>query len=188
LKTNFSHPTATLFLSIALHGLLVGVILLCTRPQALVPGSGIVDIVMTELVHSSNSNEVKSHPETSQFHKKVRRQETSPNESTQSSVSPSDAKGPGVKLDRWPKVLHEQKVDYPAQAKMNGLQGTVVLRITINEEGSPAEVEIVSGPGEGLNEAAASALRGFQFSPAYLNKKPVAVTILYNYKFRISGQ
>lgn len=88
-------------------------------------------------------------------------------------------------VTRLPKVLKEVKAIYPASAKQAQVAGAVVLDIVIDREGKVVAVHLVNGPGHGLNESAAEALRQFQFSPAYKEDKSVAVKIRYTYRFKL---
>ena len=77
----------------------------------------------------------------------------------------------------------EFKIPYPEEAKRNGIEGTVRLRITVDFEGKVTEVKILNGPGYGLDEAAREALRRFKFKPAMKAGEAVSTTITYNYTF-----
>jgi TonB family protein len=64
---------------------------------------------------------------------------------------------------------------YPEQAKSAQLSGNVVLQVTVDEEGAPSAVEVVSGLPL-LAESAAAAVRQWRFSPTILNGEPVPVS------------
>jgi protein TonB len=53
--------------------------------------------------------------------------------------------------------------------------GDVVLQATIDRSGTLVDLEVVSGPGLGLEEAALRAVRTWRFAPATLDGSPVAV-------------
>ena len=56
---------------------------------------------------------------------------------------------------------------YPIQARDDGVQGTVVVEFTINEEGSVVSVKIVSSSGHGdLDDAAVDTVRARKYKPA----------------------
>ncbi|MEN0057204.1 MAG: TonB family protein [Bdellovibrio sp.] len=88
-------------------------------------------------------------------------------------------------VTKFPRVAKEYKAVYPEQAKTAGIDGTVVLDVLINTEGKVQTVQLVSGPGYGLNESAIEALKKFEFSPAQRRDKNVAVKIRYSYKFKL---
>lgn len=90
---------------------------------------------------------------------------------------------PLSRVSQAPVPLGEVEVVYPAQARRLGVEGKVVLRLTVNPEGRVEKVEILDGPGFGLNQAAAEAARRLRFRPATLDGRPVAVRIRYTYTF-----
>lgn len=63
---------------------------------------------------------------------------------------------------------------YPSQARSHGIDGDVVLDVTIGDDGSVHKVAVVSGPGI-LTNAAVTAVRQWRFSPALLNGKPLEI-------------
>lgn len=86
-------------------------------------------------------------------------------------------------VSKMPRLKSEIRIPYPAEAKAAGVQGPVVMDLLIDQTGRVREVNLVSGPGHGLNEAAVLAVRGFEFSPAEVEGKSVAVRIRYSYRF-----
>ncbi len=82
-----------------------------------------------------------------------------------------------------PRLQHEVKVNYPPEAKRAGVEGVVELKLLISEKGKVEKVEVIKGPGFGLNEVAAKAAQEFLFSPAKIKTETVAVRIIYKYKF-----
>lgn len=88
-------------------------------------------------------------------------------------------------VSQLPKVIKEVKATYPAEAKAAQVAGAVIMDIVIDREGKVREVTLIKGPGHGLDESAAEALKGFQFAPAYKEEKPVAVKIRYTYRFKL---
>lgn len=86
-------------------------------------------------------------------------------------------------VDSEPTVAAEVKVPYPEEARRAGVEGTVVLSITIDHEGNVVAAKIISGPGYGLNEAARDAIRQFKFKPAIKNGEAVSTELKYSYTF-----
>jgi TonB family protein len=70
---------------------------------------------------------------------------------------------------------------YPAEARANGVQGTVVLHAIIGRHGSVEKLTVVSGP-DALQAAALDAVRQWTYKPYLLNGQPVEVdtTIVVN--------
>ncbi|HEY6556452.1 MAG TPA: TonB family protein [Polyangiaceae bacterium] len=86
-----------------------------------------------------------------------------------------------------PELVHLEEAPYPPEAKAAGIEGDVVLRLTIDVTGQVTDAEVVEGPGEGLNEAAQAAALQFKFKPARRRGKPVPVRIDYKYSFRLES-
>lgn len=86
-------------------------------------------------------------------------------------------------VTQMPKIKKEFRISYPSEAKSKNIEGVVLMDLLIDDKGKVRDVQFVSGPGYGLNEAAVKALRQFEFSPALIDKKTVAVKIRYGYRF-----
>jgi TonB family protein len=72
---------------------------------------------------------------------------------------------------------------YPASAKSAGIQGTVELEVVISKDGVPAELRVVSSPGDDLSNSALEAVRHWRYRPTLLNGDPVEIvtTVIVNY-------
>lgn len=81
-----------------------------------------------------------------------------------------------------------KSIPYPAEAEQMGVEGDVKVRVELDDKGHVHGVKVLSGPGHGLNEAAAWALaHKCKFSPAIATDgKPVAYVIpSYVFHFEI---
>lgn len=74
---------------------------------------------------------------------------------------------------------------YTEAARRVGLQGTVVLRAVIDEEGRVKDLEVVEGLPLGLTAAAEAAARRWRFEPATLHGRPVPVFWRLTVSFRL---
>lgn len=105
--------------------------------------------------------------------------------------SPSDGNGESLtpaswgSVTRFPKVVKEFKPVYPNEAKAAGVAGAVILNVLVDAKGKVREVQVVSGPGFGLNESAVEALKQFEFLPAQVGSDSVPVKIRYTYRFKL---
>lgn len=86
-------------------------------------------------------------------------------------------------VSAMPVLLREYRIPYPEEAKKAGVQGAVVMDILVDAEGKVRQAVLISGPGYGLNEAALAAVKGFEFKPARVQDRAVAVKIRYAYRF-----
>ena len=93
-------------------------------------------------------------------------------------------------------VVHEEepipikkvRPEYPQFARNAGIEGKVIVRAEVFEDGNVGAIEIVkslqSGPG-GLDEAAIQAVRQWTFIPAKNQGKPVAVWVIFPITFQL---
>jgi TonB family protein len=77
-------------------------------------------------------------------------------------------------VDVRPMPLNSSQPRYTEQARKEKIQGYVLMAVLVTEKGEVADVEIISGLGYGLDEAAADAARALKYSPAQKNGQPVA--------------
>jgi TonB family protein len=80
------------------------------------------------------------------------------------------------------KAISKPMPAYPPDAKAAGAQGTVTVRIVVDEAGRVVEAEAVSGH-ELLRDAAVAAARKARFSPTLLQGQPVKVSGVITYNF-----
>lgn len=88
---------------------------------------------------------------------------------------------------KMPELVRFVEAPYPAAAASAGVQGDVILRLTIDVEGRVTQVEVVEPAGHGFDEAAREAARRFEFQPATRDGKPIAAKILYKYSFTLKA-
>lgn len=82
-----------------------------------------------------------------------------------------------------PRLKSEVRIPYPPQAKAKNIEGVVLMEVLIDDKGKVREARLIEGPAYGLTEAAMQAIYNFEFSPAVIDSKPVAVRIRYAYRF-----
>lgn len=86
-------------------------------------------------------------------------------------------------VTNMPALLSEVRVPYPRESKKKGIQGAVVMDLLIDASGKVREATLVEGPNQELSAAALAAAKGFRFTAALIQDKPVAVRIRYLYRF-----
>src|SRR5574341_105134 len=72
---------------------------------------------------------------------------------------------------------------YPDEALTQGLEGEVILLLSVDETGRVTSATVQMGAGHGFDEAALGAARQFEFSPGMSEGRPVPVQITYKYRF-----
>lgn len=100
-----------------------------------------------------------------------------------------DGSGPEVfyAFDSPPKVIRSVVPEYPAAAKSQGAQGTVVLNANVDERGRVQRVWVVQATvPEILIQAATDALYRFEFAPGSARGIPVKCTVAVPFNFRLN--
>ncbi len=105
-------------------------------------------------------------------------------------VAPSEVKAysaakyaPAYQVDTQPEVLGECRGPYPEEAKRLGIEGTVVLSVLVDSDGSVKRVKVLNGLGYGMDEVARTELEKCRFRPAHKGGEAVATEITYRYTF-----
>jgi protein TonB len=74
---------------------------------------------------------------------------------------------------------------YPRFARRIGKEGTVMLRLTLDEGGSLKNVELLEKAGHGFDEAAVAAVRASRFRPALRHGRPVSCRAILPVRFEL---
>ncbi len=82
-----------------------------------------------------------------------------------------------------PQITEYVEAPYPTEAQEQGLEGTVVLLVEIDAEGTVLSVEVTGPAGHGFDEAALEAVQAMRFSPALTEAGPVPVAFEFAYGF-----
>lgn len=88
---------------------------------------------------------------------------------------------PGVEFPKLKGGLKrvQRRLEYPAKARKNGIQGRVVVSFVVNKKGKAQDFKIDKGLGYGCDRAAIEAVQKASFEPATKNGRPV------NFKFAL---
>lgn len=86
-------------------------------------------------------------------------------------------------LTVMPELVAFVQAPYPPEALAQGLQGGVLLELSIDAAGAVNGVTVLRGLGLGLDEAAVAAAQQFRFKPAEDATGPVPVIIEFEYGF-----
>ena len=92
-----------------------------------------------------------------------------------------------VAVEKEPVIVKSVEPQYPDMAVRTGLEGKVWVKIWVDREGKPREVDIHQSDAEIFNEPAIEAAKQFVFTPAYMNDGPVSVWVTFPFKFELSG-
>ncbi|HVT48534.1 MAG TPA: TonB family protein [Vicinamibacterales bacterium] len=84
-----------------------------------------------------------------------------------------------------PMLVREVRPAYTEEGRRLGLQGDVVLQVTVRRDGSVGDIRVVRGLGAGLEERAVDAVRQWRFTPATRQGAPVDVSVQISVEFSL---
>ncbi len=99
----------------------------------------------------------------------------------------ADPTTPAPAATAAPRLTQFVQADYPAEALAQGLEGSVLLELTIDPTGHVTQVTVVQALSHGFDEAATAAARNFVFEPARRDGSPVASILRYRYRFSVAA-
>jgi TonB family protein len=86
---------------------------------------------------------------------------------------------------RAPERIYAPDPVYPEEARQARVQGVVILQTIINAVGKVTDIKVLKGLPSGLTEAAVEAVSKWEFRPATLEGKPVAVYYMVTITFSV---
>jgi protein TonB len=93
---------------------------------------------------------------------------------------------PEIFVAEQAKPIHEEKVEFPPDLARMGIDGNVVAKLLVDENGNVRTVKLVQKAGHGLDELAREAFKKFKFSPARTSDgKAVATYVTFKYIFEL---
>jgi periplasmic protein TonB len=84
-----------------------------------------------------------------------------------------------------PSVLSKVEPEYSEEARKAKWQGTVVLRLVVDDQGRPQQLQVVRSLGLGLDQKAIEAVEKWRFKPGMKDGKPVPVVATIEVNFRL---
>jgi protein TonB len=84
-----------------------------------------------------------------------------------------------------PIPIYKPEPPYSEEARKSKYQGTVVLYIVVDTQGSVIDARVVKPLGLGLDEKALETVRTWKFKPGTRNGAPVAVRVMVEVSFRL---
>jgi TonB family protein len=98
----------------------------------------------------------------------------------------SPAPMPFVAIESQPELIHREPAVYPEIAKKIGLQGRVVIEVTIDAQGKPIQAKVIKSASDIFNEAAIEAVMKYSFKPAMMSTGPVTAKVMIPIDFRLT--
>jgi TonB family protein len=99
--------------------------------------------------------------------------------------APDGLQAGGGKDSETPIILYSERARYSEEARMNKIEGTVVLSVVFNASGVITEVRTIAGLPYVLTEKAIAAALKIRFQPAVVNGTPVSVRGLLTFSFTL---
>jgi len=93
---------------------------------------------------------------------------------------------PGYNGVGYPTCVYCPDAKYPEEARKAKFQGVVQLQVVVSPDGRATDIQVVRGPGLGLDEQAVAAVKTWRFNPALgPNRTAVPTQILIEVQFRL---
>ena len=95
------------------------------------------------------------------------------------------SESPASPLITPPRVTSRVAARYPAEAFSRGIQGTVVLRVTVEPDGAVSNVDVIRSVDTqyGIDDAAVTAVRGWTFAPGRQGDERVRLATTVSVRF-----
>jgi len=100
-------------------------------------------------------------------------------------VKPADKSSQPMTASLRPTILYREKAKYTEIARINHVQGTVVLQVVFDVSGEFHDIQVFRGLPDGLTRKAIEAARKIRFNPAIKNGEPVSVRGSLEYTFNL---
>ncbi len=84
-------------------------------------------------------------------------------------------------------ALHD-RIQYPEIARKAGIEGRVVMQVTVDKDGTPSDVKILRGIGAGADEEALRVMRTARFTPGKQRGVAVPVQVAFTMYFTLDGK
>lgn len=91
-----------------------------------------------------------------------------------------------IEVDKAPELISKLNLEYPKLAKLAGIEGTVYLKLLIDEKGNVAKAKVEQGVKDMIDESALKAAKKAKFSPAMLKDKPIKVWVVLPVAFKLA--
>ena len=90
-----------------------------------------------------------------------------------------------VPVEKEPQIVKQVVPKYPELAQRAGIEGRVIVKIWVDKDGKPHKAVILKSDAEIFNGPAQDAAMQYRFTPAIMNKGPVAVWVVIPFTFKL---
>ncbi|MEO6575623.1 MAG: energy transducer TonB, partial [Polyangiaceae bacterium] len=107
--------------------------------------------------------------------------------STQASVGAAESNQPvpEAAVNVPARLVSSAPPIYPAAARAAEVEADVALELVLDSTGHVADAKVTRSAGYGLDRSALDAIRGYRFSPAQKDGRPVRVRMHWTVQFRL---
>jgi TonB family protein len=88
--------------------------------------------------------------------------------------------------DERAQITKKPQPDYTREARRNGVQGFVTLKVLLSADGKVSRIRVMKGLPGGLTENAIRAACKIQFKPAMKDGQPASMWVTAEYAFRLA--
>lgn len=113
-----------------------------------------------------------------------------PEEITTSNTLQADQQAPpaNVLVDAQPGLVKNAVPVYPEEALKNGVEGSVFVKIWVDEEGKVRDAVIQESDRDVFNQASLDAAKRLQFTPATKDGVPVSVWVTVPFRYKLADK
>jgi TonB family protein len=91
-----------------------------------------------------------------------------------------------VPVTKQPSLLKTVPPDYPENARREGVEGEVWVKIWVDEGGVPRLITVLNSSNTKFNRSALIAGMNWRFTPAEMDNRPVGVFISLPFKYKLN--
>lgn len=84
-----------------------------------------------------------------------------------------------------PELLGRLEVEFPEEARKQGVEGTVKVSCVLGEDGKIRDIKVLNDLGHGTGAAVSTAVQRLTFKPAKFQDKPAPMTMSVDYKISL---
>jgi periplasmic protein TonB len=92
---------------------------------------------------------------------------------------------PFVAIENPPEIIRREPAKYPDIAIKMGIQGKVVIEVTVDAQGKPIQTKILQTTSDVFNDAAIEAVMKYTYKPAMQSNSPVTAKLVIPIKFNL---
>ena len=101
------------------------------------------------------------------------------------SIAAANRRGTATPRLTNPKLISKVEPSYTSEARLNRVEGSIVMVCEIAEDGYPHMLAVLSRLGYGLDQQALAAVSRWHFEPALKDGQPVTSLVIIEVNFKL---